>query len=345
MNHHNAANTMKTSVRTGQPLVVVITGASAGVGRATALEFARRGARIGLLARGQEGLDATVRDVEQAGGEGYALSVDMADDQAVEQAAAQIEMTLGDIDIWINNAMVTIFSPFQQITPDEFRRVTDVTYLGFVNGTRAALKRMLPRDHGVIVQVSSALAYRSIPLQSAYCGAKHAVTGFTDALRSELIHDNSRVRITAVQLPAMNTPQFGWARSRMANLPQPVPPIFQPEVAARAIVWATENKRREVPVGAPTLLAQWVQKIAPGLADRYLGATGYSSQQIKGEPDSGDRPDNLFAPVAGDPGIHGRFGDRAIDHSKELWAVQHSHWLLGASLAAGALLWISRHKS
>jgi len=331
--------------RTTKPQVVVITGASAGVGRATVREFAQRGAHIGLLARGQEGLDAAAREVELAGGKALAVSVDMADAEAVDRAASVVEEELGPIDIWVNNAMVTIFSPFKEITADEFRRVTEVTYLGNVHGTMAALKRMLPRDRGIIVQVSSALAYRSIPLQSAYCGAKHAITGFTDSLRSELLHDKSKVRVTEVQLPAMNTPQFGWARNRMPNRPQPVPPIFEPEVAARAIVWATEHDRRQVAVGFPTVLAKWAQKLIPGLTDRYLGATAYRGQQIKGEPDHGDRPDNLFTPLAGDPGAHGRFGDRAHDRSPELWATEHRGWmLLAVGIGAGVLLWAARRK-
>lgn len=326
---------------TKKPQVVVITGASAGVGRATVREFTKRGAHIGLLARGQDGLDAAVREVELAGGKALAVAVDMADAEAVERAAGAIEEALGPIDIWINNAMVTIFSPFKDIKPAEFRRVTEVTYLGNVHGTMAALKRMLPRDRGVIVQVSSALAYRSIPLQSAYCGAKHAITGFTDSLRSELLHDKSRVRVTAVQLPAMNTPQFGWARNRMPDRPQPVPPIFEPEVAARAIAWATEHNRRQVAVGFPTVLAEWAQKLAPGLTDRYLGMTGYRGQQIAGEPDQHNRADNLFEPLAGDAGVHGRFGERAYGRSLQFQASKHRNWLWLAA-GVGVLLWASR---
>ncbi|HUH40036.1 MAG TPA: SDR family oxidoreductase [Castellaniella sp.] len=336
---------MNTSheIQTVKPQVVVITGASAGVGRATVREFARRGAHIGLLARGKDGLDAAAREVELAGGKALAIVVDMADAQAVENAADHIERTLGPIDVWVNNAMVTIFAPFEQITPEEFRRITEVTYLGNVHGTRAALKHMRARDRGIIIQVSSALAYRSIPLQSAYCGAKHAITGFTDSLRSELLHDKSKVRISAVQLPAMNTPQFGWARNRMPNRPQPVPPIFEPKVAARAIVWASEHNRRQIAVGYPTVLAEWAQKLAPGIADRYLGATGYASQQIASAPDTGDRPDNLFTPIPGDRGAHGHFGDRAHPRSAELWATEHRHWLLlGALAGVGALLWARR---
>ncbi|MEO7072217.1 MAG: SDR family oxidoreductase [Rhodanobacter sp.] len=319
--------------------VVVVTGASAGVGRATAIEFAKRGAHVALLARGREGLDSARAEIELAGGRAWTYALDVADAAAVENAASAIEQALGPIDIWVNNAMVTIFAPFKDISAEEFKRVTEVTYLGNVNGTMAALKRMLARDRGVIVQVSSALAYRSIPLQSAYCGAKHAITGFTDSLRSELRHDHSKVRITAVQLAAMNTPQFGWALNRMPCKPQPVPPIFQPEVAARAIVWASCHHRRQVAVGAPTLLAEWAQKIAPGMVDKYLARTGYRGQQIADEPDNHHRPNNLFEPVTGDPGTHGRFGARAQARSVEVWAVEQRAWLLLAGMGVAAALW------
>ena len=321
--------------------VVVVTGASAGVGRATALEFARCGARVALLARGAEGLEGARREIEREGARALALPVDMADAEAVDQAASEIENRLGPIDIWVNDAMVTIFSPFKDIAADEFKRVTDVTYLGNVYGTMAALRRMLKRDCGVIVQVSSALAYRSIPLQSAYCGAKHGITGFTDSLRSELKHDHSKIHLTAVQLAAMNTPQFGWARNRMPCMPQPVPPIFQPEVAARAIVWASCHRRRQVAVGAPTLLAEWAQKLAPGWVDAYLARTGYRGQQLLDEPDKHERPDNLFTPVAGDAGTHGRFDTRAKTHSTVVWLGQRNRWwwLLLAILILAALIW------
>lgn len=292
----------------------MVTGASAGVGRAVVAEFARQGAHIGLIARGRERLEATKREVEELGGKALVLPTDVADAQQVEQAAERVEQELGPIDIWVNDAMTTIFAPFLEIKPDEFKRATEVTYLGQVYGTLAALKRMHPRNRGAIVQVGSALAYRSIPLQSAYCGAKHAIVGFTDSIRSELLHDQSDVHITAVMLPAMNTPQFHWCRTRLPRHPQPVPPIFQPEVAARAIVWAAGRKEREVYVGWPTVKAIYGNELAPGYADRYLAKYAYNGQQTS-EPVSSDRPDNLFEPVAGDYAAHGIFDDRAKSFS------------------------------
>lgn len=294
--------------------VVVVTGASAGVGRAVVAEFARQGAHLGLIARGRERLEAAKREVEGAGGKALVLPADVADAQQVEEAAERAERELGPMDVWVNDAMTTIFAPFVEITPEEFKRATEVTYLGQVYGTMAALKRMKPRDRGTIIQVGSALAYRSIPLQSPYCGAKHAIVGFSDSLRSELIHDRSKVHITMVHLPAMNTPQFNWCRTRLPRHPQPVPPIFQPEVAARAIVWAASHKRREVYVGGPTVKAIYGQEIAPSYADRYLAKNAYDGQQTD-EPVSPHRPDNLFEPVEGDYAAHGIFDDRARDFS------------------------------
>jgi NAD(P)-dependent dehydrogenase (short-subunit alcohol dehydrogenase family) len=281
--------------------VVVITGASAGVGRATARNFARHGARIALLARGTDGLEAAQREVQELGGTAMVIPVDVANPEQVEAAAARVEIDLGKIDIWINNAMASVFSPIKEMTPEEFRRVTEVTYLGYVYGTLAALKRMLPRDRGVVVQVGSALAYRGIPLQSAYCAAKHAVQGFCDSLRCELLHDNSGVRLTMVQLPALNTPQFGWVKSRLPRKAQPVPPIFQPEVAAEAIYFAAHNPRREFYVGAPSVAVISINKLAPGLLDYILAHTGYDSQQYDGAEDP-NRPNNLWQPVPGDHG-------------------------------------------
>lgn len=321
------------------PEVVVVTGASAGVGRATVREFAKRGARIGLLARGRDGLEGARREVEAAGGRALVLPLDVAESGAVEDAADQVERELGPIDIWVNNAMVSVFSPVKEMTADEFRRVTEVTYLGVVHGTLAALKRMLPRDRGCIVQVGSALSYRSIPLQAAYCAAKHAERGFTDSLRCELIHDASNVHVTMVQMPALNTPQFDWTKNRLPRKAQPVPPIFQPEVAAEAIYFAAHAKRREVFVGLPTVEAIVGNKIAPGLLDHYLGKTGYDGQQTD-EAEDPNRPDNLFKPVPGDHGAHGRFDNRAADFSPQFWATKNRGALaLGAVvLALGCVL-------
>src|SRR5213593_4887677 len=274
-------------------MVVAITGASAGVGRATARAFALRGADVALLARGLDGLEAARREVEDEGCRALAIQVDVAHADQVEAAAARIERELGAIDVWVNNAMVAVFSPVKELTPDEIHRVTEVTYLGVVYGTLAALKRMLPRDRGSIVQVGSALAYRGIPLQAAYCGAKHAIQGFTESLRCELLHDGSNVHVTMVQLPAMNTPHFDWVKSRLPREPQPVPPIYEPEIAADAIVWASSQRRREISVGEPTLAAIWIDKFASGLFDRYLAHTGYDSQQT-GQPADPNRRDNLW---------------------------------------------------
>ncbi|MDX6509742.1 MAG: hypothetical protein QOG81_1494 [Gaiellaceae bacterium] len=317
----------------------MVTGASSGVGRAAAVAFGREGARVGLLARGRAGLEGARRDVEAAGGQGLVLEADVADAQALEAAAGRAEEQLGPIDVWVNNAMVTVFAPFDEIEPDEFRRVTEVTYLGFVYGTMAALKRMKPRDRGTIVQVGSALAYRGIPLQSAYCGAKHAIQGFNESLRCELLHDGSNVRLTMVQLPALNTPQFDHCRSRMPRKPQPVPPIFQPELAAEAILWATKHVRREVYVGGPTVEAIVGDKLASGLADRYLAKTNFEAQQTP-EPADPERPDNLFEPLTRDPGAHGRFDDRSKRRSVQWWLSSNRDALLtaaGGVLAAAGL--------
>src|SRR5437667_5827389 len=262
-----------------KPEVIVITGASAGVGRATVQAFARRGAQLGLIARGPDGLEAARKEVDQLGGKALIFPVDVADAEKIEAAAARLEEEFGPIDIWVNNAMVSVFSPVKEMTAEEFHRVTEVTYLGVVYGTLAALKRMQPRDSGSIVQVGSALAYRGIPLQAAYCGAKHAIQGFTESLRCELLHDKSNVRVTMVQLPAMNTPQFSWVKSRLPREPQPVPPIYQPEIAAEAIIWAAAGRRRELSVGMSTVAAIWADKIASPLLDVYLAHTGYDSQQ------------------------------------------------------------------
>ena len=316
--------------------VVVVTGASAGVGRAVVRAFADRGADVALIARGVDGLEGARRDVEERGGRALVLPLDVADAGAMEAAAARVEAELGPVDVWVNNAMASVFSPVKEMTAEDFRRVTEVTYLGVVHGTLSALRRMLPRDRGVIVQVGSALAYRGIPLQSAYCGAKHAIQGFVDSLRTELMHDGSGVRVTMVQLPALNTPQFRWVKSRLPNEAQPVPPIFQPEVAADAIVFAAENDRREVWVGWPTVKAIAGNRVVPWYADMRLASTGYDAQQTD-EPRDLDRPHNLWEPIPGDHGAHGVFDDRAEPHSRQLWATKHRRTLAAAGAAAAAL--------
>jgi NAD(P)-dependent dehydrogenase (short-subunit alcohol dehydrogenase family) len=324
------------------PGVVVVTGASGGIGRATAKLFAERGATVALLARGSDGLAGAQADVEALGGTAAAYPVDVSDAQALDKAAAQIEEDLGEIDVWVNVAFTSVFAPFMEIEPEEFQRVTDVTYLGFVNGTRSALRRMVPRDRGTIVQVGSTLAYRGIPLQSAYCGAKHATQGFHESLRTELLHTKSGVRTTMVQMPAVNTPQFSWVLSRLPHQAQPVPPIYQPEVAARAVVYAAEHPgRREYWVGASTAATLLVNAVAPGLLDRYLGRTGFSSQQT-GTPKPPDQPANLWEPADGadgrDFGTHGIFDDRSHARSAQVWASQHHRTVAaaGAGFLAGA---------
>jgi NAD(P)-dependent dehydrogenase (short-subunit alcohol dehydrogenase family) len=316
---------------------VVITGASAGVGRATARHFAREGARVVLIARGHDGLAAAAREVEAAGGRALVLACDVADADAVERAAATAEERFGPIDVWINNAMTSVFSPVREMNALEFRRVTEVTYLGVVHGTLAALRRMLPRDRGVIVQVGSALAYRGIPLQAAYCAAKHAVQGFMDSLRCELLHDGSRVEITMVQLPALNTPQFGWVKSRLPRRAQPVPPIFQPEVAADAIAFAARHPRREFWVGTPTVVAIAGDRIAPAIGDAYLAATGYEAQQTA-EPEDPNRPHNLWNALPGDAGAHGAFDERASSSSLQVQLLKYREPLTAVALiAVGAI--------
>ncbi len=321
--------------------VVVITGASGGVGRATAREFARRGGRIALLARGQSGLDSAAADVRAEGGEPIVVPVDMADHRAVEAAAQRVEDELGPIDVWVNDAFTGVFAPVTEIAPEEFRRVTEVSYLGYVYGTKAALKRMLPRDSGVIVQVGSALAYRGIPLQAAYCGAKHAIQGFHDSLRCELLHARTKVRATMVQLPAMNTPQFGWVKSRLPKRAQPVPPIYQPEVAARAIMRAADRpRRREYWVGMSTVATLLGDKVAPGLLDHYLARTGFSSQQTS-EPRDPHQPANLWEPAdersGTDRGAHGEFDEVAHEHNPQQWMSRHRGIVAGSAVAAAAV--------
>lgn len=315
--------------------VVAITGGSAGVGRATARAFARQGANVGIVARGNDALQATKVELEALGVRALGVSADVADAEQVEAAAAEIERELGPIDVWINAAMTTILAPVAETDADDFRRATEVTYLGAVHGTMSALRRMRARDAGTIVQVGSALAYRSIPLQAAYCGAKAALRGFTDSLRSELYHDRSRVRLTMVHLPAHNTPQFDWCQTSLPNAPRPVPPVYQPEAAADAIVWAARHPRRELLVGPTTIKAIWANKFAPGLLDRYLARTAYSAQQTD-QPIGEGRLDNLWTPVPGDHGARGRFDAEARSRSLQLWATTHraaaGSALLGATL-------------
>ncbi len=317
--------------------VVVVTGASGGIGRATARAFGQRGAWVALIARGERGLDAAAREIEAAGGRALVVPTDVADADAVEAAVERIESELGPIDVWVNVAFTSVFSPFDQIRPEEFRRVTEVSYLGYVYATMAVLKRMKERDRGTIVQVGSALAYRGIPLQSAYCGAKHAIQGFHESLRCELLHEHSGVKVTMVQMPAVNTPQFGWVLSRLPHHARPVPPIYQPEVAARAVLHATDHPgRREYWVGASTMGTLAANAIAPGLLDRYLARTGFASQQT-GQERRPDQPVNLWEPADGsggeDFGAHGIFDDVAKARSRQLWASQH-HGAVGLGLVA-----------
>src|SRR5579883_3565215 len=330
-----------------RPEVVVVTGASAGVGRAVVQAFARRGAHIGLLARGHDGLEGARKDVERLGGKALPIPTDVAHAGQVEAAATKVEETFGPIDIWINNAMVSVFSPIKEMRPEEYERVTEVTYLGCVYGTLAALHRMLPRDRGRIIQIGSALAYRGIPLQSAYCGAKHAVQGFTESLRAELIHDKSNVKLTMVQLPAVNTPQFGWVKSRLPRKAQPVPPIYQPEVIAEGVTYVADHYRRQLFIGMSTVITIQGNKLAPGLGDTYLAKTGYASQQTS-QPADPNAPNNLWQPVDDrrDYGAHGAFDDRAIAQSRQLWIDTHRGLLglVGAGITGAvtaAIIWRS----
>lgn len=318
--------------------VVVITGASAGVGRATAVAFARRGASVGLLARGEEGLESARRDVEAAGGKAVVVPTDVADPGQVEAAAEAVESAFGPVDIWVNDAMATVLAEFTDLTADEFRRVTEVTYLGSVYGAMSALARMRPRDSGAIVQVGSALGYRGIPLQSAYCGAKHGLVGFFESLRTELRHNSSNVSLSMVDLPAVNTPQFSHGRTRLPNHPQPMPPIYQPEVCADAVVWAATHRRRQLWVGYSTALTITANRFASGLVERYLARTGYRAQQT-GQPVDPDRPDNLFAPTDADrdEGAHGVFDERARG-SSPLLRLSTNRRVLGLAGVAGATL-------
>ena len=315
---------------------VVVTGAAGGVGRAIAHTFARRGAQVALLARDARALQDVLEEVRACGGEGLSLPTDVADCDQVESAAERVEAAFGGIDVWVNDAMATVFAPFSNVSSAEFKRATEVTYLGYVYGTMAALKRMVPRDHGTVVQVGSALAYRAIPLQSAYCGAKFAVRGFTDSVRTELMHNKSRVWITMVQLPAVNTPQFNWCLSKLPKHPMPVPPIYQPEVPAEAVYYAAHRRRREVWVGSSAVMVILANKIAPSLADRYLAKTGVKSQQMQDRPAGANRPANLFEPVHDMAATHGIFDAQSKSGSLQLWATMHRPALAAAASAAGA---------
>ena len=318
--------------------VVVVTGSSAGLGRAIAHAFAKRGAHIGLLARNPEALEAAKRECEELGGKALVCPVDVSDAEAVDAAASKVEEAFGPIDIWVNDAMVSVFSPVKEMEASDYKRVTEVLYLGFVHGTQSALKRMLPRDRGTIIQIGSALAYRSIPLQSAYCACKHAINGFTDSLRCELYHDRSNVKITAVQMPAMNTTQFDWVKNRMPDNTQPVPPIFEPEIAAEVVVAAglAKRPRREYWVGSPTVAAIVGQMFIPGLLDRYLGKTGYKSQQIQNQPRDPTAPNNLYDFVPGVHSARGKFDDRSKRTSAEVFVSLHREWFaLGFVALAG----------
>lgn len=316
--------------------VVVVTGASAGLGRSIAREFAKRGDQLGLIARGIEGLQAAKQEVEELGGRALIFPIDVADADAIENAAAEIESNFGPIDVWVNNAMNSVFSPVKEMKAEEYKRVTEVTYLGQVYGALSALKRMLPRDNGCIIFVGSALAYRGIPLQSAYCASKHAIEGFYDSLRTELMHDKSNVKISMVQLPAMNTTQFKFVRSRLPNKPRPMGTIFEPEVAARVIEFASRNPRREYYVGWPTVKAIVGNKIAPWYADQVLAKNGYDGQMTR-EPEDPNRRDNLWEPIPGDHGAHGTFSSQSRAFSPVAWASMHREivWLGSLALAAG----------
>jgi short-subunit dehydrogenase len=335
--HGNNQNCLSETVMARSsrlPRIAVVTGASAGVGRAAALAFAEQGADVALIARDGEALEEVAQTVRGYGVRALTIPMDMSAYDAVEAAAERVEKELGPIDVWVNNAMVTMFSPLSAMKPDEFARITEVTYLGYVWGTMAALKRMRERDKGVIVQVGSALAYRAIPLQSAYCGAKHAIRGFTDALRCELLHDKSGVRVTMVQMPALNTPQFDWAASRMPGAPRPVAPVYEPEVAARAIVWAAMHPRRELYVGLSSIKAIVVNKIAPGFLDRYLAKRAFGAQQRKSATDP-EHPVDLWQPVPGLHRVRGSFSKEAKSTCASLWIDTHRGAAVGAAMAVG----------
>lgn len=337
---HQITGTRLTNSR--EPIdgkVVVVTGASGGVGRALVRELGRRGCRVGLIARGRDGLEAAKTEIEQLGGKALVLPADVANHQEVEAAAEAVERELGQIDVWVNNAMLSMYAPFWELSPDEFRHITEATYLGQVYGTMSALRRMKPRDRGTIVQIGSALAHRSIPLQSAYCGAKHAVAGFTESLRSELFHERSNVRLTIVQLPGVNTTQFTWTKNRMPHQCRPTGPIYQPEVAVDGIIFAAEHPwRKEQIIGMPAWKAIVGEKFIPGLLDHYLAHAAWEGSQLP-QPADPNHKDNFWKPLPGDYGSHGRFDSEARTHSPQLWASKHRTGLLAAAgLALAAVV-------
>ncbi len=326
--------------------VVVVTGAGAGLGRAVAREFARHGAALGLISRSPGRLEAVKSEIEALGARAVTMSVDVADAPQVERAAERVEAELGPIDIWVNGVMTTVFSPLHEMSPDEFRRVTEVTYLGYVHGTMAALKRMRPRNRGTIVQVGSALAHRSIPLQSAYCGAKHAIKGMTEALRCELMHEGSAIHVTQVEMPALNTPQFDWCRNRMPRRARPMAPVFQPEVGAQAVYWAAHHRRRELHVGLSTVATIWGSRCLPGLMYRWLARSAVDGQQTE-ESEDPERADNLWQPIKGDMGARGRFGRESKRHSGQFWLATHRGQvgaIAGSLLLAGAATLYARRR-
>ena len=324
---------LNSTVTIGPDTTAVVTGASAGVGRAVARMLGARGAKVALLARGVDGLEGAKVDVERAGGVGLVIPTDVSDGDAVEAAAARAERELGHIDLWVNNAMVSMYSPFQRMTPAEFKHVVDVTFMGSVHGTRAALDRMVPRDRGVVIQVGSALAFRSIPLQSAYCASKHALQGFLESVRSELIHDGSHVRLSAVNLPGVNTTQFAWTRTNMPHPCRPAGKIFQPELAAEAVLFAAEHVRREIMLAWPTVESTLGEKVIPGLLDHYLARVAWDGV-MRPEPVPADYRDNFWAPLSGDHGAHGPFDAEAHRHSPVFWATRNRGKVLGGLLAA-----------
>jgi NAD(P)-dependent dehydrogenase (short-subunit alcohol dehydrogenase family) len=326
--------------------IAVVTGGSAGVGRAAVRELAARGYDVAVLARGEVGLDGAVADVKDAGRRALGISVDVADAAAVDVAAEQVERELGPIDVWVNNAFVGYLSPLEKVTPAEFHRVTEVTYHGQVHGTMAALRHMRPRNRGVIIQVGSALAFRGIPLQSAYCGAKHAIVGFSESVITELAHERSRIKVCMVHLPALNTPQFNWVLKKVPKHPMPVPPIYQPEVAGRAIAHLADHPRRTMWVGLTTCLTILGNRVAPALLDWYLGRTGYNAQQDDTKATSSMDPPNLYDPVPTDHGAHGVFDDCAHSRSAQTWATMHRAPVAAlAAASAGAALALRRQRT